>query len=1341
MFEKTLSDVVKGIRASKRDTALYISQCIAEIKTEINSSDMFVKANALQKLTFLQMMGYGMSWASFASIEVMSSPRFAHKRIGYLSASQGFTQDTDVVLLTTNLLKKELKSAIGGSMNGVYEAGLAINCISNIVTEELAQDLLPELTNLTQHPQPYLRKKAILCLFKVFVKYPQGLRLTFAQIQQCLSDSNPAVVSCAVNVITELSDKNPKNYLHLAPSFFDLLTSSSNNWMLIKVVKLLGSLVPEEPRLARKLLEPLAGIVRNTPAKSLLYESVCAITSCLPYCRKSDGSMPASVPEIVALCAQTLRDFVEEKDQNLKYLGLVGFGSLMKSHPKVLSAPNYRPLILACLSDEDVTIRTRALGLLPGMASRKNLMELVSQLLKHVELASGDYKLELVAKIVEMCSGEKYALLQDFSWYLDTLFQLGRMRGVDAHAELLRSQVTDVALRVLPIRTYAVKRSIEILLEDEQENRDDSETNIFGDNGRGRHIMPEILPALAWVVGEYSDLFPEALSVDTSAVYIFDNDSEGPYHSVIQAITAPSNSLKLPPSTQKVYFQAGMKVFAAAASNGQVSDAELEACIKTLSANLVVYMQSTDAEVQERAFTSHALLQSLDLKTGVFGDATPGLISVAADGNDEDDSSNDEAGGNLLGMPGTAITHSKQNKNKKPKSITTPSGLAMRCRNAAQTLNNVLKPSPMKPISAKAQRKKHQTPIGDDIDIDSPVDLSIFSSLIDEENAHRGKSRLSMEAVSFTQQRPLHVQEHKPMDAVSSQDFPTININNSGISENFMGGTGAGTSFQLSGQTESPPPRSNLSRPQTASDPFYLSSGPSVLDTEEGSNVPSRFGTIMLGDGDSDDEPEDVKQKKKKRKKKEKKHKASGDVNQGLVNMTIYGSDDDDDDDDDDDVRLQPASRRVHGRKAGKEFNGLAKVDLTMPLREDEVMPERKHRVVPERQLETTQGFTDTPSPGFPTRAKEPKAKKKKKQSKRSKKSSKQPSGTDSQQGGIGDLLGLGDFSSTVEGALPTAPSASNFPAEPRPTGNAMQSATYAQNFGVMQTQSSAINSAFDDLLGFSDPVPAPQLPGSSLLALPPASPVPAAGVPRIAMVADASTEGSGKRPWLRASIKTSLASGSPVVDWSKVQVFFRVSDVNTHVGVTASIVIRVDNHMGTSTLSGLILRLKDRGDISIGSVAPGSSVESATVGPFPYDAPDSSLDMKGTLITSECSIPVKISLPASVYLSPVEGLALEDVAQQLASTQWSSHSVKLEIDFTTGHEKLKPFLLEFLRLAEVEPDTSGPAVGTFAGQSMSGAQVRVLVKVKKGSLKADVKCTNPHLGKALISDLKRLVL
>lgn len=61
MFEKTLTDLVRGIRACKRDTGSYISQCISEIKEEIKSTDLEVKTNALQKMTFLQMMGYSMS--------------------------------------------------------------------------------------------------------------------------------------------------------------------------------------------------------------------------------------------------------------------------------------------------------------------------------------------------------------------------------------------------------------------------------------------------------------------------------------------------------------------------------------------------------------------------------------------------------------------------------------------------------------------------------------------------------------------------------------------------------------------------------------------------------------------------------------------------------------------------------------------------------------------------------------------------------------------------------------------------------------------------------------------------------------------------------------------------------------------------------------------------------------------------------------------------------------------------------------------------------------------------------------------------------------------------------
>uniref|UniRef100_A0A671SB68 AP-3 complex subunit delta-1-like n=1 Tax=Sinocyclocheilus anshuiensis TaxID=1608454 RepID=A0A671SB68_9TELE len=54
------------------------------------------------------MLGYDVSWAAFNIVEVMSSSKFTYKRIGYLAASQCFHEGTDVIMLTTNQIRKVL---------------------------------------------------------------------------------------------------------------------------------------------------------------------------------------------------------------------------------------------------------------------------------------------------------------------------------------------------------------------------------------------------------------------------------------------------------------------------------------------------------------------------------------------------------------------------------------------------------------------------------------------------------------------------------------------------------------------------------------------------------------------------------------------------------------------------------------------------------------------------------------------------------------------------------------------------------------------------------------------------------------------------------------------------------------------------------------------------------------------------------------------------------------------------------------------------------------------------------------------------------------------------------
>ena len=57
LFDKNLNDLVRGIRNHKDDEAKYIATCLEEIKQELRQHNTAVKANAVQKLTYLQMLG------------------------------------------------------------------------------------------------------------------------------------------------------------------------------------------------------------------------------------------------------------------------------------------------------------------------------------------------------------------------------------------------------------------------------------------------------------------------------------------------------------------------------------------------------------------------------------------------------------------------------------------------------------------------------------------------------------------------------------------------------------------------------------------------------------------------------------------------------------------------------------------------------------------------------------------------------------------------------------------------------------------------------------------------------------------------------------------------------------------------------------------------------------------------------------------------------------------------------------------------------------------------------------------------------------------------------------
>eukprot|EP01098_Paradermamoeba_levis_P007609 TRINITY_DN3155_c0_g3_i7.p1 TRINITY_DN3155_c0_g3~~TRINITY_DN3155_c0_g3_i7.p1 ORF type:complete len:851 (+),score=264.14 TRINITY_DN3155_c0_g3_i7:120-2672(+) len=574
MFRKTLSDMVRGIRSNKKSESKYISDCIQEIKDELKQPDMNVKCQAVQKLSYLQMLGYDISWAAFNVIEVMSQTKFSMKRAGYLAASQSFNENTDVVMLATQLIRKDMTSS------NIYEAGIALNCFSNICTPDLAQDLAADVVALMNTSRPFVRKRAVLSLYKIFLKYPGALRPAFPRLKEKLEDPDMVVISCAVNVICELARKNPKNYLSLAPLFYKLLTTSNNNWMLIKIIKLFGALTPLEKRLGKKLAEPLTNILNTTPAMSLLYET---IQTCI-----------IGLPEntaVIRLCISKLRSFIEDPDQNLKYLGLLALYNIMKIYPKAVA--EYRDLVVWCLDDEDVTIRLRALDLLSGMASKKNLVEIIQKLMERLEKAEGSYRDDLIEKIIGICSqgqGVLYQFVTNFEWYISILIDLAHVHGTK-HGKLIAAQLLDVGIRVKSVRPAIVK-SMFLLLQDPK---------IMNEHPEGSTTF-EVLESAAWIIGEFID------QIDSTA-------------GVIEALLHP-HVFSLPPHVQSVFIQNALKVLAFKARTSGGSQnlvgepsatstpnyAEVDVAIQHIQSRLTSFTNSIHIEVQERAcFVSNLL--------------------------------------------------------------------------------------------------------------------------------------------------------------------------------------------------------------------------------------------------------------------------------------------------------------------------------------------------------------------------------------------------------------------------------------------------------------------------------------------------------------------------------------------------------------------------------------------------------------------------------------------------------------------------------------------------------------------------------------------------------------
>ncbi|KAI5862818.1 Adaptor protein complex AP-3 delta subunit [Durotheca rogersii] len=529
---KSLYDLIRGLRNHKGNEKEYVQNCLKECRAEIRSQDLDLKATSLLKLIYLEMFGHDMSWASFNVVEVMASAKYHQKRVGYLGAIQSFGPNTEVLMLATNLLKKDLTAA------STTTIALPIVTLPHVITPSLALSVLPDLLPRLNHTHPAIRKKTIVTLYRLALVYPETLRAAWPRIKERLMDraEHPSVTAAIINVICELGWRRPHDFLPLAPRLFELLVDSGNNWMAIKLIKLFAILTPLEPRLVRKLLPPLMEIIQTTHAMSLLYECISGI---IQGGILGSGEDAEGKEEIASLCVNKLRGMIMvDGDPNLKYVALLAFNKIVLTHPWLVA--QQEDVILECIDSTDVSIRIKALDLVQGMVSSENIVSIVSRLMRQLKASSlgdrgdsededlertinsapkppnptlplpDDYKVDVISRILNMCSQNNYDHLTDFEWYIDILTQLVRtapiprpISDVDSLprratlsegdiSERIGNELRNIAVKVQALRPSCVRAVEEIL------------SQLNNDAPVGHHIVAGALKPVAWIVGEFA---------------------------------------------------------------------------------------------------------------------------------------------------------------------------------------------------------------------------------------------------------------------------------------------------------------------------------------------------------------------------------------------------------------------------------------------------------------------------------------------------------------------------------------------------------------------------------------------------------------------------------------------------------------------------------------------------------------------------------------------------------------------------------------------------------------------------------------------------------------------
>ncbi|KAA1120734.1 hypothetical protein PGTUg99_004293 [Puccinia graminis f. sp. tritici] len=450
-----------------------INKEMANIRQKFKDGNLdgYSKKKYLAKIVFTYILGYPVDVGHMEAVNLISSPKYSEKQIGYLALTLLMHENSDLVRLVINSIRKDL--------DGHNETNncLALQAIANIGGKEMSESLLHDVYSLLISPisNSFVKKKAALTLLRLYRKNPEVFPISdwALRIVSLMADGDMGVCLAVTSLVLTLAQDHLQDFAmcyqkavdRLYNVIVDLVTPSEYiyyrvpiPWLQCKLLRLLQYYPPAgDSAVASTLqivLSTILDIAQETPKNvqqsnaqnAVLFEAINLAIHLDP---NSD---------LVSRSSVLLAGFILSKETNVRYLGLDTMSHLAARSDDLTVLKQHQDTIILSLRDKDISVRRRGLDLLYSMCDSTNAKVIVGELLRYLGISDYTLREELVLKIAILT--EKFAT--EYEWYLNTILKLMNIAGEHISDEVWY-RVIQIVTNTEELQEYAMQKVFEYI--------------------------------------------------------------------------------------------------------------------------------------------------------------------------------------------------------------------------------------------------------------------------------------------------------------------------------------------------------------------------------------------------------------------------------------------------------------------------------------------------------------------------------------------------------------------------------------------------------------------------------------------------------------------------------------------------------------------------------------------------------------------------------------------------------------------------------------------------------------------------------------------------------------